>query len=437
MATIGLSMIVKDGGEGLRSCLESARTLVDQIVIADTGSADNSVAIAREFGATIVNFPWCDDFAAARNSALTPVTTDWVLVLDADEELPPETLVEIRRLVDSGEDAGGYTLWIRSYVHTPFVYLEGTSSQKNHDDAERARSAPFYKEFACVRLFRRHPQVFYTGCVHEIVNEQIRALGMQIMESAGRIRHYGRLWDEQTRTRKQTYYRELGHRKVQDEPLNVNAWYLLGLAEFHEGNDEKALRCMTEAFTLSHLALPLYFIAAILYRQGKLEDALKVLSNLDDVGDIGMQKNHLKGKILHDLNRLADARSSYLKALEVCERDPALSVWRSSLESQLGYVEVRLGNHSTGMELLRRSIATAPDVVESHDRLVKACLVAGDEVAAADAAEAVLENFVGEKLFARAAALRFRVKQPHQAQRLVESGLTLFPESTSLRKMQA
>jgi len=138
LATIGLSMIVKNGGDGFRSCLESVRLLVDEIVIADTGSTDNSVAIATEFGATIVDFPWCDDFAAARNAALAPVTTNWVLVLDADEELTPKGLAEIRRLVDSGDDAGGDTLWVRSYVHTPFVYLEGTSSQENRDDAERA-----------------------------------------------------------------------------------------------------------------------------------------------------------------------------------------------------------------------------------------------------------------------------------------------------------
>jgi hypothetical protein len=99
VATIGLSMIVKNGGEGLRSCLESVRSLVDQIVIADTGSTDDSVAIAREFDATIVDFPWCDDYAAARNAALAPLTTEWVFSLDADEEVLPESLVEVRRLV--------------------------------------------------------------------------------------------------------------------------------------------------------------------------------------------------------------------------------------------------------------------------------------------------------------------------------------------------
>ncbi len=87
MPTLGLSMIVKNAAETLRPCLESAHKLVSQIVIADTGCTDNTCEIAREFGATIISFPWENHFANARNAALKPMTTDWVLVLDADEEL--------------------------------------------------------------------------------------------------------------------------------------------------------------------------------------------------------------------------------------------------------------------------------------------------------------------------------------------------------------
>src|SRR6202051_5190164 len=90
MSTVGLSMIVKNGGDDLRLCLRSVAGLVSQIVIADTGSTDNTLAIAQEFGATVVSFPWTNHFADARNAALEPITTDWVLVLDADEELSPE-----------------------------------------------------------------------------------------------------------------------------------------------------------------------------------------------------------------------------------------------------------------------------------------------------------------------------------------------------------
>lgn len=81
------ALIVLDAGEHLRRCLASVREHVDQIVVVDTGSTDDTLAIAKEFGATIGHFAWCDDFAAARNAALALVETDWVLSIDADEEL--------------------------------------------------------------------------------------------------------------------------------------------------------------------------------------------------------------------------------------------------------------------------------------------------------------------------------------------------------------
>jgi glycosyltransferase involved in cell wall biosynthesis len=60
-------MIVKNGGKELRACLESVRSLVDQIVIADTRSTDDTVEISREFGVMMVSFPWTDHYAEARN----------------------------------------------------------------------------------------------------------------------------------------------------------------------------------------------------------------------------------------------------------------------------------------------------------------------------------------------------------------------------------
>jgi len=81
--------------------------LVSQIVIADTGSTDNSVDIAREFGATVVPVPWENHFGNARNAALRLMQTDWVLVLDADEELDAEAKNQISNLLRTS-NVGGY-----------------------------------------------------------------------------------------------------------------------------------------------------------------------------------------------------------------------------------------------------------------------------------------------------------------------------------------
>ena len=99
MPTVGLSMIVKNEAQTLGHCLQSVSGVVSQIVVADTGSTDNTADIAREFGATVISVPWENHFANARNAALALMQTDWVLVLDADEELDDEARNQIPNLL--------------------------------------------------------------------------------------------------------------------------------------------------------------------------------------------------------------------------------------------------------------------------------------------------------------------------------------------------
>src|SRR5690348_13490918 len=113
--TLGLSMIVKNEAHTLRMCLGSVQGVVSQIVVADTGSTDRSADIAREFGATVITIPWENDFAKARNASLNAINTDWVLVLDGDEELDRRTAGKIPQLIKR-RGVGGYLTPIRNYV---------------------------------------------------------------------------------------------------------------------------------------------------------------------------------------------------------------------------------------------------------------------------------------------------------------------------------
>src|SRR5262249_30328503 len=113
--TVALSMIVRDAQEHLRRCLESCAGLLSEIVIGDTGSQDQTVAIAKSFGAAILSVPWTDDFAAARNAVLREVRSDWILVLDADELLDPSAHTHLARHLQARSIAG-YQVPIRNYV---------------------------------------------------------------------------------------------------------------------------------------------------------------------------------------------------------------------------------------------------------------------------------------------------------------------------------
>ena len=71
MSSISLCMIVKDEEDVLRRCLSSVKKCVDEIIIVDTGSKDNTIKIATEFTDKIYNYKWCDDFSKARNFAFS------------------------------------------------------------------------------------------------------------------------------------------------------------------------------------------------------------------------------------------------------------------------------------------------------------------------------------------------------------------------------
>ena len=95
---ISLTLIVRDEEANLPACLDSARDLFDEIVVVDTGSTDRTIELARERGARIVPFAWCDDFAAARNAGVEAAKGEWILWLDADERLGASARDQLRGL---------------------------------------------------------------------------------------------------------------------------------------------------------------------------------------------------------------------------------------------------------------------------------------------------------------------------------------------------
>ena len=98
MATISLCMIVKNEEATLPRCLESVQGLVEEVVIVDTGSSDRTREIAGRYTPLLYDFPWEDDFAAARNFAFSKATQDYCLWLDADDVLLPQDRQRFLRL---------------------------------------------------------------------------------------------------------------------------------------------------------------------------------------------------------------------------------------------------------------------------------------------------------------------------------------------------
>src|SRR5471030_2615411 len=97
---VSLCMIVKDEEEYLPRCLYSINDIVDEIIIVDTGSSDKTVEIAKSYGAKVYYFKWNSNFSEARNESLKYATKDWILILDADDELRTEYKGNLRLLLN-------------------------------------------------------------------------------------------------------------------------------------------------------------------------------------------------------------------------------------------------------------------------------------------------------------------------------------------------
>ena len=97
--TLSLCMIVKNEADVLARALGNASAYADEIIVVDTGSTDGTKGIAKKLTDKVFDYEWHDDFAAARNYALSKATCDLWMWLDADDIVPPETARGIAELV--------------------------------------------------------------------------------------------------------------------------------------------------------------------------------------------------------------------------------------------------------------------------------------------------------------------------------------------------
>ena len=130
--TLSLCMIVKDEEKFLPQCLESVKGAVDEIIIVDTGSTDKTVEIAKSYGAKVYFHPWEGSFSKARNYSLQYATCDWILIIDADEELERKDIPLLKKAIQS---KNYNTVYCAVYSESP----NGASKNYSHRIVRRGK----------------------------------------------------------------------------------------------------------------------------------------------------------------------------------------------------------------------------------------------------------------------------------------------------------
>lgn len=293
---ISLCMIVKDEEEVLERCLKSAAPLVDEIVIVDTGSKDKTKEIAHTYTQNVFDFPWNDDFAAARNEAFSHGTGDYLLWLDADDAIPAESAALFPALTEMLERDSP------DFVMCPYDMVQ---------DGSDVPAATFYRE----RFLKREAHPRWVGRVHECIPPQgkearfgfrIRHLGSNKQRGARNLRIYQR-WaaEEPLGARDKLYYgRELFYHRLYTEAaavlqdmLHGEGWYV-----------NRIEACRTLALSLEAL--------------GKREEAFTVLFRSFRYGEPRAAVLCELGRLFREEKRWKDAALWYEAALACRDHSP-------------------------------------------------------------------------------------------------------------------
>lgn len=156
MPNISLVMIVKDESAHLHTCLESVKEYVNEIIIVDTGSTDNTIEIAKTHGASVYEYTWTNDFAAARNFALSKSTSGWNLILDADEQITSWDKDKVKTMLQSDRFIGK-------------INIKSNFTQNNEER---------YSQIFISRLLPKG--AYFSGKIHEQVVSKLPRMEMPI-----------------------------------------------------------------------------------------------------------------------------------------------------------------------------------------------------------------------------------------------------------------
>ncbi len=297
---LSVCMIVKNEERFIEDCLKSIQAVADQIVVVDTGSTDNTIDIARQFGAEIHHFEWKDDFAAARNASVKYAKGEWILWIDADERLLPESVSELIRLLRPERKPVAYRVQIKNVM----------SDGKN------------YKISSGHRLFTNFKGIRFQGKVHEQIIYSVARLGGQERISGIFLYHLGYGLSEEKQREKNRRNRKLLLQMVREEPDNAYAHFTLGQNYLLTSEPRKALKHYLKAIKLKglnkELRINVFNTTAETYlKLGNLQLAEKYVKESLQQAPKQVSANYLMYRIKEKAGMLEEATEWLQKLLQM------------------------------------------------------------------------------------------------------------------------
>ncbi len=300
---LSLCMIVRDSSRTLAASLESIRPWVDELVVVDTGSQDETCEIAKSYGARLFHFPWCDSFAAARNESLRYAQGQWIFWMDSDDTIDEANGRKLRELskLPLGQSPMAYVM----QVHCP-----GSGNQSRQEVTVVDH----------IKLFRNLPELRFEFRIHEQVLPAIRRLEGQVAWTDVFVVHSGSDRSDEGRQRKQQRDLRLLELELNDRPNHPFTLFNLGMTYGDMNRHQEAIGAIKLCLKVSsaeesHVRKAYALLVGSLASLELFDDAWQSCNRGLELFPDDVELQFRKGLVAHRRGQLDIAVEAYRTAL--------------------------------------------------------------------------------------------------------------------------
>ena len=252
--SISLCMIVKNEEEWLQRCLDSVKGFVDEIIIVDTGSTDNTKEIAEKFRAKLFDFKWTDNFAEARNFSISKATGSWILWLDADETIAKKDHSILKKLVAEEQ----FPIIVLEQRHYTNDIKNPLFKKVDQLYLEEARGFLGHYPTLITRLFKNNVGLQFEGAVHETIDKSMQKLGLKFLRTDIPIHHYQNMKSDAQMKNKKEKYAQLLVEKEKSDPADIKTLHDLAITNLQKHDFKTSFSYFRKIYDLDSELLESY-----------------------------------------------------------------------------------------------------------------------------------------------------------------------------------
>lgn len=293
---LSICMIVKNEENVLRRCLDSIKGIADEIIIADTGSVDQTKDIALEYTDMVFDYTWEDDFSKARNFAASKASGEWIFVIDADEFVDRDSFTKFKE--DLKNNPPDYNILAVQIVN--FVGINGKDTSLNYHE----------------RLYKNDGLISYYRSIHELLKHK------ESKERRGfsdfQIYHSGYMKSIVNEKEKSTRNLTLLKNKKEKEPID---YYFLGNEYDQLGDLDKAIKYYQKGFQLKDdinkdwVKKLLLRLVNTLHKANRNKEALEIIDSCEQIYPYLVDFKFYRGKIYFDEEDYENAKEVFEEIL--------------------------------------------------------------------------------------------------------------------------